>query len=150
MLVIDGDGVRLEPAGDLVGLTTSQTEAAVKERLGRVRVACIGPAGERLVRYASIANDGGRQAGRTGPGAVMGSKRLKAIAVRGTQSVEIADETSLNDYARALSRASLGPATEKYRVLGTIGNVAAFNRLGVLPTRNFRQSTFDGAEGGHG
>ncbi len=146
VLVIEEGDVRLEPAGDLVGLTTSQTEVAVKERLGRVRVACIGPAGEKLVRYASIANDGGRQAGRTGPGAVMGSKRLKAIAVRGTQSVEIADATALNDYARALSRASLGPATEKYRVLGTMGNVAAFNRLGVLPTRNFRQSTFDGAE----
>ena len=146
VLVIDDGDVRLEPAEDLLGLTTSQTETAVKEQLGRVRVACIGPAGENLVRYASIANDGGRQAGRTGPGAVMGSKRLKAIAVRGTQSVEIADETALNDYARALSRASLGPATEKYRVLGTMGNVAAFNRLGVLPTRNFRQSTFDGAE----
>ena len=146
VLVVDDGDVRLEPAEDLLGLTTSQTETAVKERLGRVRVACIGPAGENLVRYASIANDGGRQAGRTGPGAVMGSKRLKAIAVRGTQSVEIADETALNDYARALSRASLGPATEKYRVLGTMGNVAAFNRLGVLPTRNFRQSTFDGAE----
>ena len=146
VLVIEDGEVRLEPAHDLLGLTTSQTEAAVKGRLGRVRVACIGPAGENLVRYASIANDGGRQAGRTGPGAVMGSKRLKAIAVRGGRSVDIADEAALNDYARALSRASLGPATEKYRVLGTMGNVAAFNRLGVLPTRNFRQSTFDGAE----
>ncbi len=146
VLVIDDGDVRLEPADDLLGLTTSQTEAAVKERLGRVRVTCIGPAGENLVRYASIANDGGRQAGRTGPGAVMGSKRLKAIAVRGTRSVEIADEPALNDYARALSRASLGPATEKYRVLGTMGNVAAFNRLGVLPAHNFRQSTFAGAD----
>ena len=146
VLVIDDSDVRLEPADDLLGLTTSQTEAAVKGRLGRVRVACIGPAGENLVRYASIANDGGRQAGRTGPGAVMGSKRLKAIAVRGGRSVKIADESALNDYARVLSRASLGPATEKYRVLGTMGNVAAFNRLGVLPAHNFRQSTFDGAE----
>ena len=134
-------------ASDLTGLSTSETEAAVKERLGtRTRVACIGPAGEKLVRFASISNDGGRQAGRTGPGAVMGSKNLKAIAVRGARKVPVADSEWLDVTRRDLARRSLGPATEKYRTLGTVANVSVFNRLGTLPTLNFRQSTFDGAE----
>ena len=134
-------------ASGLMGLSTSETEAAVKARLGsRTRVACIGPAGEKLVRFASISNDGGRQAGRTGPGAVMGSKNLKAIAVRGSNRVPVADSEWLDITRRDLARRSLGPATEKYRTLGTIANVAVFNRLGALPTRNFSQSTFEGAE----
>ena len=148
LLVIDDGAVSLRPARHLLGLSTSETEATVKQELGdsRFRVACIGPAGERLVRFASIANDGGRQAGRTGLGAVMGSKNLKAIALRGSQEVRIANPTALNQYAGRLRRASLGPATEKYRVLGTMANVAVFDRLGTLPTRNFQQSTFEGAE----
>jgi aldehyde:ferredoxin oxidoreductase len=134
-------------ASDLAGLSTSETESHVKERLGRrARVACIGPAGERLVRFASISNDGGRQASRTGPGAVMGSKNLKAIAFRGTGEVPVHDPAALADVGRDLAIRSLGPATEKYRTLGTMANVSVFNRLGTLPTRNFQQSTFDEAE----
>ncbi|MBI3743914.1 MAG: aldehyde ferredoxin oxidoreductase family protein [Chloroflexi bacterium] len=147
LLLIDDGRIEVRSARGLLGLDTFETEAAVKRTLGRGwRVACIGPAGERLVRYASIANDGGRQAGRTGPGAIMGSKNLKAIAVRGSQSVVLADPGSIDTYARDLSRRSLGDATEKYRVLGTMANVAVFNRLGTLPTRNFQQATFEGAE----
>ena len=142
----DGNADFLD-AGDLLGLTTSETERAVKERLGsRTRVACIGPAGERLVRFASVSNDGGRQAGRTGPGAVMGSKNLKAIAVRGTESAPVFEPEALDVIGKDLTRRSLGPATEKYRTLGTVANVSVFNRLGTLPTRNFQQSTFDGAD----
>ena len=96
--------------------------------------------------YASIANDGGRQAGRTGPGAVMGSKNLKAIAVHGSKQTPAYDAEWLRGAARDLTRRSLGPATEKYRTMGTVANVAVFNRLGALPTRNFQQSTFDDAE----
>ena len=154
LLHINGDSPpRLLPAGDLLGLSTSDTEVAVKERLDDgtrrpVRVASIGPAGERLVRFASIANDGGRQAGRCGPGAVMGSKNLKAIAVRGRPDADppVADSSGLREYARDLSRRSLGAATAKYRELGTIANVSVFNRLGTLPTRNFQQSTFEMAD----
>ena len=154
LLHIDGDSApRLLPAGDLLGLSTSDTEVAVKERLDDgtrrpVRVASIGPAGERLVRFASIANDGGRQAGRCGPGAVMGSKNLKAIALRGRPDADppVADASGLREYARDLSRRSLGAATAKYRELGTIANVSVFNRLGTLPTRNFQQSTFEMAD----
>jgi len=148
LLSIDDGDVRFLDGSDLLGLTTSETEQAVKQRLGRrTRVACIGPAGEKLVLYASISNDGGRQAGRTGPGAVMGSKNLKAIALRGTDSVPVHNPEAINEIGRDLSRKSLGAATEKYRTLGTIANVSVFNRLGVLPTRNFQQSTFADAEG---
>ena len=147
LLYIDDGVPQFLDAADLVGLTTSETEQAVKDRLGsRVRVACIGPAGENLVRYASIANDGGRQAGRSGPGAVMGSKNLKALALLGSREAPIYDTGATGALRRDLSRRSLGAATEKYRDLGTMANVAVFNRLGTLPTRNFQKSTFEGAE----
>ena len=154
VLRVDADGVpHIEPAEHLKGLSTTETEATVKRELDDgsrrpVRVACIGPAGENLVRFASIANDGGRQAGRCGPGAVMGSKNLKAIALRGNPDADppVARPDALREYARDLSRRSLGAATAKYRELGTIANVSVFNRLGTLPTRNFQQSTFEDAE----
>ncbi|MDA0769869.1 MAG: aldehyde ferredoxin oxidoreductase family protein [Chloroflexi bacterium] len=147
LLSIDDGHVEFLEAHDLMGKTTSETEKAVKERMGhRTRVACIGPAGEKLVRFASITNDGGRQAARTGPGAVMGSKNLKAISVKGTHVVPVQDPDALNIIGDDLTQRSLGPATEKYRTLGTMANVSVFNRLGTLPTRNFQQSTFDEAE----
>ena len=147
LLSVHEGAVDFLDASDVMGLSTSETEAAVKERMGtRTRVACIGPAGEKLVRFASISNDGGRQAGRTGPGAVMGSKNLKAIGVRGSRRVRVADSEWLDITRRDLAQRSLGPATEKYRTLGTVANVSVFNRLGTLPTLNFRQSTFEGAE----
>ena len=147
LLSINDGEVEYLDATDLLGMTTSETERAVKERLGRrTRVACIGPAGENLVRFASITNDGGRQAARTGPGAVMGAKNLKAIAVRGTQAVPVQDYDALNAIGRDLTRRSLGPATEKYRTLGTMANVSVFNSLGTLPTHNFQQSTFEAAD----
>lgn len=147
LLSINDGEVEYLDATDLLGMTTSKTERAVKERLGRrTRVACIGPAGENLVRFASVTNDGGRQAARTGPGAVMGAKNLKAIAVRGTQAVAVQDYGALNAIGRDLTRRSLGPATEKYRTLGTMANVSVFNRLGTLPTHNFQQSTFEAAD----
>ena len=148
LLSIDDGEVEFLDASTLMGRGTAETERLVKERLGhRRRVACVGPAGENLVRFASITNDGGRQAARTGPGAVMGSKNLKAIAVKGTQAVPVFDPEALNEIGGDLTRRSLGPATEKYRTLGTMANVSVFNSLGTLPTRNFQQSTFDGAEG---
>ncbi len=144
MLVLEDDEVRFEDASGLMGLSTLDTEREVRQELGRrFRVACIGPAGENGVRYASIANDGGRQAGRTGTGAVMGSKNLKAIAVRGRNPAPVFDAERLNLVGRDLSARSLGPATEKYRTTGTMANIAVFDRLGTLPTRNFQQSTFD-------
>ncbi|MBM3934772.1 MAG: aldehyde ferredoxin oxidoreductase family protein [SAR202 cluster bacterium] len=147
LLHITNNGVDYLDGAVLIGLTTSETEQAVKAKLGGMtRVASIGPAGEKLVKYASVANDGGRQAGRTGSGAVMGSKNLKAIAFRGSRPVEVFEKDALDTIGKDLTLRSLGPATEKYRTLGTMANVAVFNRLGTLPTKNFQQSTFDQAE----
>ena len=145
LLVIDDGEVRLEPAEDLRGATCQAAEAAVRERLGAdYQIASIGPAGEQAVRYATISHDG-RHAGRGGSGAVLGSKNIKAIAVRGTRRTEWAEPRELVEYSRSLSKRSFGPATAKYRELGTAANLLTFNRLGALPTRNFQSGTFEGA-----
>lgn len=147
LLYLDNNDASFIDARQLIGLSTTETEITVKKWIGnRAKVASIGPAGERLIRFASIANDGGRQAGRTGSGAVMGSKNLKAIAITGSNSAPVFDSKALQITGKNLSLRSLGTATEKYRTLGTLGNVSVFNRLGTLPTRNFQQSTFEEAE----
>jgi len=144
-LIVDDGQVRIERASDLRGATCGVAEATLKARLGpSYQVASIGPAGERAVRYATISHDG-RHAGRGGSGAVLGSKNLKAIAVRGTQRCDWAKPRELTEYSKALSARSFGPATAKYRELGTASNLLTFNRLGVLPTRNFQSGTFDAA-----
>ena len=108
-------------------------------------MAAIGPAGECGVRYATISHDG-RHAGRGGLGAVMGAKNLKAIAVRAAGKVATADPDAVLAAARDLRARSFGPATAKYRELGTLANLLAFNAISTLPTRNFQAATFDGAQ----
>ena len=145
VLVIDDGVVRLEPADDVLGDSCQVAEEKLRARLGAdYRIASIGPAGERAVRYATISHDG-RHAGRGGSGAVLGSKRIKAIAVRGTKYCEWARPRELTELSRDLSKRSFGPATAKYRELGTATNLLTFNRFGTLPTRNFQTGTFDGA-----
>ena len=137
--------VRLEPAWDYQGATCRETEAGVRSRLGAdYRIASIGPAGEHLVRYATISHDG-RHAGRGGSGAVLGAKNIKAIALRGARSTEWAQPRELTQISKALSKRSFGPATAKYRELGTASNLLTFNRLGALPTRNFQSGAFEEA-----
>ncbi len=137
-LVVDDGRVSVREEGGLRGRPASDCG------LDGHRTAAIGPAGETRVRYAMISNDG-RHAGRGGLGAVMGAKNLKAFSVRGTKHVEVADPKGVVSEARRLSGLSFGPATAKYRELGTIANVLAFNRLNALPARNFRDSSFEGA-----
>ncbi len=145
VLIIDEGRVRLEPAADVRGATCEVTESTLRARFGAdYRIASIGPAGEHAVRYATISHDG-RHAGRGGSGAVLGSKNIKAIAVRGTQRCEWAHPHQLTEFSRDLSRRSFGPATAKYRELGTAANLLTFNRFGTLPTRNFQSGTFEGA-----
>ncbi len=145
LVVIDDGQVQLEGAGDLWGLPPAEVEEQLERRLGpRFAFAVIGPAGENLVRYATISH-ANRHAGRGGLGAVMGAKKLKAIAVAGTQRVAVAQPTAVVAAARDLSARSFGPATAKYRELGTVANLLTFNRFAALPTRNFQQGTFDGA-----
>ncbi|MFO1003830.1 MAG: aldehyde ferredoxin oxidoreductase family protein [Planctomycetaceae bacterium] len=145
ILIIDDDQIRLEPADDYTGLTNRQTQALLRQRFGAdYQIATIGAAGERLVRYATISHDG-RHAGRGGSGAVLGSKSIKAVVVRGSHRVTWARPSELISLARQLSEKSFGPATAKYRELGTASNLLTFNRLNVLPTHNFQQGSFSGA-----
>jgi aldehyde:ferredoxin oxidoreductase len=144
-LLIDGDGARLINAQHLSGMTAAETDATLRRQLGRGwRVAAIGPAGERGVRYATISHDG-RHAGRGGLGAVMGAKNLKAIAVRAAAKVATADPRTVLAAAKDLRERSFGPATAKYRELGTLANLLAFNAIAALPTRNFQAANFEGA-----
>ena len=144
-LLIDGDGARLIDAAHLSGMSAAEADAKLRAELGRGwRVAAIGPAGERGVRYATISHDG-RHAGRGGLGAVMGAKNLKAIAVRAAAKVATADPRSVLAAARDLRERSFGPATAKYRELGTLANLLAFNAIAALPTRNFQAANFEGA-----
>ncbi len=144
---IDDDRVEFRDASHLLGLGTYETEEAIREELGddQVRSATIGPAGEKLVRIANVTNDG-RQAGRTGHGAVWGSKKLKAVSVRGTHGVTVADPDALLKLSFDIVEAAQGPHTQKYRVLGTVANVLNMNRLGLLPTRNYQDGVFEYAE----
>jgi aldehyde:ferredoxin oxidoreductase len=146
VLVIDDGHIRIEDAADVWGLTARDAETHLRDRLGaNYATAIIGPAGEKCVRYATISHEN-RHAGRGGLGAVMGAKLLKAVAVAGTQRVELADPARVVAAAKDLSQRSFGPATAKYRELGTVANLLTFNRLAALPTRNFQANTFDGAD----
>ena len=142
VLLVDADDVRLEPAPDLAGLSAAEAEAAAKQRFGRGwRTAAMGPAGERGVRYATISHDG-RHAGRGGLGAVLGAKNLKAVLVKAGAKVAVHDPEAVLAAARDLRARSFGPATAKYRELGTLANLLAFNAVSTLPTRNFTAATF--------
>jgi aldehyde:ferredoxin oxidoreductase len=142
VLLIDAAGVRLEAAPELAGLPAAEAESAVRERFGRGwRTAAIGPAGERGVRYATISHDG-RHAGRGGLGAVLGAKNIKAVLVKAGTRVDVADPAAVLGAAKSLRERSFGPATAKYRELGTLANLLAFNAVSTLPTRNFTAATF--------
>ncbi|MFQ6065392.1 MAG: aldehyde ferredoxin oxidoreductase family protein, partial [Candidatus Bathyarchaeia archaeon] len=145
---IDDDSVQLMDAQNLKGKPPHEIEKAIREDLGDfyIRIAAIGEAGENLVRTASIINDEFRAIGRTGMGAVMGSKNLKAVAVRGTHDVNVADLEGFLEFVKMIHERMKGPATRKYRTLGTPENVLVLDAIKALPTRNFTQASFEGAE----
>ena len=137
------DGVvELRPAGHLWGLDTYQIQDAIKDELGQkgIHVAGIGPAGENRVLYAGIFCDHGRTAGRTGLGAVMGSKNLKAVAVRGTGPIPIADPAAFapirSESNRLLKSDNVAGVLHE---LGTAGVADYAEYIGSLPKKNFRQ-----------
>jgi aldehyde:ferredoxin oxidoreductase len=144
---INGEKVELRAAEHLRGKTPDETQSTIRSELScpSVWVASIGTAGENRVRFATISNEG-RHAGRGGVGAVMGSKNLKAIAVSGDRATSVAHPQEVDVLADSLRRRSMGSVTDKYRRLGTVANLAVFNRLGTLPTRNFQQATFEDAD----
>jgi aldehyde:ferredoxin oxidoreductase len=151
IVLIDGTDrveptVQWLPASSLWGLSAQEAEERIRSQHGREwQVAAIGPAGERLIPFATLSHDG-RHAGRGGLGAVLGSKRIKAIAVRGNHLSQPADPAQTIALAKQYARKSFGPATEKYRELGTVANLLVFNRFDALPTRNFQASSFEGAD----
>ncbi len=147
-LWVDDDSVQLLDAAQLMGKSPSESEDAIKDELGDfyVRVAAIGLAGEKLSRIACIINEKTRAAGRTGLGAVMGSKNLKAIAVRGTRDIVPAKPDEFMDMVKDFHERMKGPATQKYRTLGTVENVLVNNALYCMPTRNYNNAHFDGAD----
>ncbi|HKY09508.1 MAG TPA: aldehyde ferredoxin oxidoreductase family protein [Candidatus Binatia bacterium] len=144
---IHDERVDFRAAEHLRGKAPIDTESAIRREINApaARVAAIGKAGENLVRFATISNEG-RHAGRGGVGAVMGSKNLKALALCGGHSATVADPVGVERSAEALRQRSLSSVTDKYREIGTVANLAVFNRLGTLPTRNFQQSTFESAD----
>ncbi|MEK7329046.1 MAG: aldehyde ferredoxin oxidoreductase family protein [Chloroflexota bacterium] len=139
-LWIKNGQVEIRPAGHLWGQLTHPVEGAIRSELGdkRVRVAQIGPAGENQVLYASVMHDVNRAAGRNGLGAVMGSKNLKAVAVRGTMNVPVATRPRLTEVAKWLSdnyQTLASWATAPGR--GTQDSLAWWGHHGALPTGNF-------------
>ena len=137
--VKDGEP-ELRDAGHLWGKYTKETQETIRKELNddRVRVTSIGPGGENLVPYACILNDLTNAAGRTGLGAVMGSKNLKAIAVRGSGRVEVADPEKTKELTRAIAETIKPPASQQE----TKGERPPYTPNGNLPIRNFQDGEF--------
>jgi len=160
-LSIFKEDIELKDAGHLWGKTTFETTHALRKELGdsKTRIAEIGPAGERLVKYAMINIDTyaqkerGGQAGRGGAGAVMGSKNLKAVAVKAAvrgvgESFRYADEEGFRKAVKsAFKKINENEFIKtKRRVYGTPVWVKPMSKLGILPTRNFQSGSFEHAE----
>ena len=148
-LWINDGTVEIRSAEKIWGMETGPAQEMIRDELRekRARVAMIGPAGENLVRYACVVNELKHANGRTGMGAVMGSKNLKAVAVRGTKKMEIHDPEKFRELSKDLTEliGSHGPNKVLHK-LGTSNLVMAINNQGILPTRNFRDGSFEGAE----
>jgi aldehyde:ferredoxin oxidoreductase len=144
VLFCDDDVVELIEAGDLRGLTTLQVQERLKQRFGSdIRTVCCGPAGENQVPMACCIG-GRRAAGRGGTGAVMGSKNLKAVSVRGTQDVQVADIKFLLKHYRENKEKFLG--LKGFVEVGTPFLVKAVNAVGGLGTHNWQTETWDKAD----
>ena len=149
-LLIHDDAVVIRDARHLWGKDTYATEDALRQEPGseRIRVACIGPAGEKRSAMASIINDRGRAAARCGLGAVMGSKGLKAIAVRGTRPVKTARPEELRRLSKTLVKLARESAAGKYLgEYGTDGGMDPFHEFGDVPIKNWKQGAWE--EGCH-
>lgn len=150
-LWIDNGEVEIRDASSHWGQSTTQTREAIKKEVGDslVRIAVIGPSGEKEVKYACIMVDGTHAAGRGGLGAVMGAKNLKAIAVKGTEeSIRVHDEEKAGEIIASLFQEMKSNKTmaEGLPSYGTTGALMANQKTGILGTRNWQKETFDGAE----
>lgn len=149
-LWLDEGEVELRPAKRYWGKGTWDTEDGIRKELGDsgIKVASVGPAGERLVMCAAIISDKHRAAGRTAVGAVMGSKLLKAVAARGARKLPVADKAELKKAVeRALKKIKEAPLTgESFPKHGTAVLVNIINKHGIYPTRNFQMGVFPAAD----
>jgi aldehyde:ferredoxin oxidoreductase len=147
-LWINDGKAEIRDASHLWGKVTGEVSDILKQELGdrRVRIAQIGPSGEKLVRYANIVNELHHFNGRTGMGAVMGSKNLRAIAVRGTDEVPMYDKEKAEEIVRWFREDYYKPQPGDMHDLGTSRIVKDLSDGGILPTRNFREGSFEGAE----
>ncbi|MCC6710353.1 MAG: aldehyde ferredoxin oxidoreductase family protein [Gammaproteobacteria bacterium] len=148
-LYIENDNAQLLPADDLWGRSVWEIEPAIKNTHNDplIRIASIGQAGEYGNRYACIVNDLHRAAGRSGVGAVMGSKQLKAIAVRGTKGVRPHDAAKFMSAVKIASEAlAVNPGRKGMTADGTISMMDITGTVGALPTRNNRQVQFEGSD----
>ncbi len=147
-LLIEDGKVQLLDAAHLWGKGAFDVEVEFKHKYGEeYQIAAIGPGGENLVLYACINHDFGRQAGRGGVGAVMGSKKLKAIVVRGTKSVEVADPEGYRKAGMALYKACKdAEGLAEWTRYGTTVVTSWCDEVGALPTRNFSAGSFEGGE----
>ena len=149
-LWIQDGRAELRPADHLWGLTVPQAEEALlSETDPSARTAVIGPAGEKLCRIAAIMNDRHRAAGRAGVGAVMGSKNLKAVVVKGAGKVSLADEKTVREISREVRAEVKATADEGKLVLREFGTAympPITSGVGICPTRNFQTGVFEGAE----
>jgi aldehyde:ferredoxin oxidoreductase len=146
--IVEGQPPALHDAADLWGLDTYETQQRIRDELDdrKVRVASIGPAGENLVLYAAIMNDHGRAAGRTGMGAVMGSKNLKAIAVRGKSRIPLADKEAFSQTAKqAIQIVKDDVTSQVYNQMGTASFVDMSIMWGNMPNKYWSQARFDEA-----
>ncbi len=145
--VHDGEA-ELRDATHLWGKITGEAEAAIREELGdrKIEVLQIGPGGENLVPYACLINMSNRANGRTGMGAVMGSKNLKAVAVRGRNRPPVADREALKEIARWGAEAFPESGAYSMGQHGTAGGLSAQNAVGGLPTHNWDSGVFEGHE----
>jgi aldehyde:ferredoxin oxidoreductase len=145
----DGE-CEIRDASPYWGMTTDRTMEEIQRDLAepKVRIACIGPAGERLTRIASIMNDHGRAAGRGGMGAVFGTKRLKAVAVQGGEKIPRGNPEEFSRVRDAIREKieERGMNTGGLRRYGTAAIMNLINEAHLLPTRNFQASHFDGAD----
>ena len=144
-LYIDDDTVELRDAKDYWGQGAITAETALKKELGDdFQIALVGPGAENLVKYACICHDFGRQAGRAGVGTVMGSKKLKAIAIRGSKSIPVADVSEFRRVGREmLEFCKNSDAWDVWVRLGTAGLNIPSNEWGSFPTRNFQSGHFE-------
>ncbi len=143
---IDDDQVTFRDARSLWGIDTYDAEDVIRDELGarNVSVATIGPAGENLVRYAVITNEYGRQFGRCGLGAVMGSKKLKAIAVQGSGSLSVRDPRGTLDLIDEwCTKFKESAASKSYFKYGSADNIEVNSQMGLLPTKYWSSGSFD-------